>query len=343
MRKNINGNFNYPMQGLRAISIIWVVLSHMTSLMTSSNHDIYEYILKNATILFLFISGYFFAFSEFKKNFNYLNYLNKKIKNVISPYIFMLMGPVFLGIFIGHHQLYNLSASEYFLWSILVGGVQIGPLWFIPMILLVYLFSFLFIRIKPNITFGIILLIMIFFSIFSTRPHKSINPFLSFLHFLSFYLLGIYFFYFEKYFKKITLGTSVFIYILLFSMALLIYFNNHEVLNSSYIYQNWFDKIGNFNPNIFFKIVLLIFLLLLVYKFCHSENILLKYFSDNSFGIFFIHGYYIYIFARFILPEIEGWKYIFLFEMIFVIGGSLITIFVIKKIISSRSQYVIGC
>ena len=191
------------------------------------------------------------------------------------------------------------------------------------------------------------LLISTFFlliiSIFSSRPYININPFLGFMHFCGFYLLGIFI---NKIDSKITkINRLTISTILIFSLSgfiiLLIYYGGNFKLNNSYI--SFGENLGTFNPVQFGKFFLLIFVFILLFKFYNKKYKILSYLAEISFGLFFVHGFYMLIFSKYFSTIISDGLFRLIFEFILVIPCSIATVYVLKLILKTRSKYVIGC
>lgn len=189
--------FNY----FRGVSIFLVVLEHMLmifGLVVNSawfvNDDslhIYRCIANvvwGGTALFVFISGFLFYYIFYQRGFKYKEFINKKIKNVFSPYIFMvfwliLLNVIYRYIISDHHwrSLEDFVVNTFFYWSF----------WYVPFIMLVFACSKLYLYfIEMNCRYKtMVLIISMLISLFIGRYNYS--PLQSMLHFSVFYLLGI--------------------------------------------------------------------------------------------------------------------------------------------------------
>jgi peptidoglycan/LPS O-acetylase OafA/YrhL len=103
----------------------------------------------------------------------------------------------------------------------------------------------------------------------------------------------------------------------------------------------FFEGLGVFNLIQFGKLVLLIAVFICFEKYLNKKNRLLGYLAEISFGLFFIHGFYMALYAR-INPAagsvMQGFG-----EFMLVILGSIITVYLTKALLRKRSRYVIGC
>lgn len=104
------------------------------------------------------------------------------------------------------------------------------------------------------------------------------------------------------------------------------------------------DSLGIQNPPQLGKLALLVVLFLLFERYFDRKNTFLAYFADNSFGLFFIHGFFMVAITR--ASYLYGQPNVllnFLIELVVVIGLSLLTVALIKLVLQRRSRYVIGC
>lgn len=275
--------FSYSADNFRAIAIVFVVLSHLTL-----TNNYLTFFLIDATTWFLFISGYLLFQIESKKKFSYSQYLKKKIKFVIAPYLVFSTFCILIGIYFKQNEILDLSIQNYIAWSLIVGGAINFPMWFIPMIALFFIFSPIFIGITKQKTLIIFLitLIGIILSIYSSRPANNQNPLFSFFHFFGFYVLGILFFKLKPNIKSLDKKSAAAI----FTLGLVLFFmtlRNNIDMNTDYPpYISFGSNIGNFNAQIFGKLCLLIAIFIFLEKYYNKPNKFLSYISSISFGIF---------------------------------------------------------
>jgi hypothetical protein len=336
--------YKHSIENFRGIAIVFVMFSHITSYSAIGPLEAFiRFLVADATTFFVFISGYLFAYTEPRRNFNYFMYLKKKMQFVIRPYLLFLVLPLMLSLFERQFIINDLNIFEHILWSVTVGGAQVGPMWFIPMISLFFLFSFVFVRLKSGFLLGVMTVFFLVVSIYTSRPIFNINPFLLFIHFLGFYLLGISFFNLDNFFNKISSSLSVLLIVtcgLVFFLSFYFNVNESKILSD---YQGFFDKLGVLNLMQLGKLGFLISLFLFLEKFYNHKNNYLSYLAKISFGLFFIHGYYMIFTSRLVLPLIKDDVLKLLFELIIVIIFSLVTVYLMRKMMPNKSRYVIGC
>lgn len=338
----------------RGIAIIFVFLSHVpkgeiNGITANFLHSFFG----NGTFYFVFISGYLFW--HLKDRFEYIGYIKNKIKNVILPYLFVLTpvlilyGILEVNLDTPNEVLFSgLLIKNGLIWHLLVGGMAANPpLWFIPMIIIFFITSPIIYSLSESKYFNILLLITIVFSILSFRPDTLQYPLYSYFHFYGVYLFGIFckknerlVFYHSK---KIAL-ISFFSY-----FAFVIIDVNYGVFGSgapkfapmftdgmSLIYINY-----NQIQKLFGAVFFLSFLFYIENK--NELNIIaLDTCAKYSFGIFFIHYYWIVILRNLF----NGTHLSYIIISIVGFMASLISLYIFKGIVARMkldSRIFVGC
>ncbi len=332
--------FKYSIENFRGIAIIFVMLSHFQSLQAAGDNGLtLHFLFGDATAWFVFISGYLFGHIE-SDQFNAKTYLFKKLKYVILPYFLLSALAIIIGIYYARPELYGLTIFKYIIWSLITGGQIATPMWFIPMIAILFLMSLFFYRIKNSWSIYVIAVIFLVLSLFSGRPYANLNPMLSALHFLGFYLLGLISSIAADKINKMPIGVSICMIIFgLFLFLLAVLFHREPMTDISF-----FSNIGSLNTIQLGKLGLLISVFFMFEKFFNSPVNILTYLAKVSFGLFFIHGFFMAIFGK--LAQYIDFQNIFtkfLFEFFIVILMSILLTKIIKDVFREKSRYVIGC
>lgn len=320
----------------RGIVMLIMILGHTINAMPKEDavaFQLFKLIFSNSTILFVIIAGYFF--SLLKESYNYKTFLLNKLRSIITPYIFISIPAVFVYIIqlkVNHwwvdlNWFYtDLNILEQYLYLMLTGA-HLGTLWFIPMIIVFYLISPLFIYILNR---G--LLLYVFFVSFSVafyfgRPLNNESTLYSFIFFLPTYLFGmilvdrpVLYKYLCKYSCVIFITYFVALYI----------FNLSIHINSSY--------------DLFFKMALAVILLAVLRRYANHKINLLDLFARLSFFLYFIHGYFtwvLYRLYRIIDIPFSGLIATVGFFIIIVIL-SLAAFVAIKLVLRKHSKFFIG-
>lgn len=334
--------FRNSLENFRGLAILFVVLSHFSSFHSLDTVGQYVYfVVAEATSWFVFLSGYLFYLIEGPR-FRYVSYLVKKAKFVLLPFLILSIPAIAAALYLQQDKLIGLSRAAFVVWSLLVGGYVVGPMWFIPMIFIFYVLSPVFNRIAKSKAIYVVAALGMALSLFSFRPVANLNPFLAFLHFLGFYLLGIAFAVCVKKTDQIKVSGKTMALVL---PAMVVFFL------SLYLYEDlpryhigFFDGLGFFNMRQLGKLSLLVALFFYFDRYIDQKNRFLAYFADVSFGLFFIHGFFVVLFARISYFYVPSNPVInFVAEFFVVMGMSLVTVYVIKLVLKKRSRYVIGC
>ncbi|MCP9760360.1 acyltransferase [Aquitalea sp. S1-19] len=326
---------------MRAVAILLVIFSHFSSVYKfGESADVVKFILADATTLFVFISGYLFYYLSRRKGFNFLDYLGKKFKFVVLPFLFFSFFAILAGLFFGQNETYGLMPIAYVLWSFVVGGAVNGPMWFVPMIFLFFLVSPIFIFCAKRNWFFVMVVAAVLFSVFSFRPINSQNPVLSFFHFMGFYLMGMLFarggavmdFLRSRPRAVMAVSASGFFVLLV------------VWLGGGQVFQGYFDYI--WQPNIIQmgKLFFVVFLFFLFERFFNKKINPMSYIANISFGLFFVHGFWLLLFYKMVsFFAVSKLPVYFILEFLMVFCFSVISIEVSKRVLGVRSRYVVGC
>ena len=144
----------------RGLAILLIIMGHVMQVGDTGSiiHKINCEIVCGGTALFIFISGFLFQHLSYK--FEYKNYLSKKWTNVIMPYLYTAI-PGLLFCFICP-TLYNNAFDGMNIFAqipvlLSIGRVHNVPTWFIPMIVIFFMFSWVFLKLeKKNILYKIL-------------------------------------------------------------------------------------------------------------------------------------------------------------------------------------------
>ena len=196
----------------RGLAILLILAGHTMQIGAQGSwiHNISFEVFAGGTALFIFISG--FLFQHLSSKFEYKNYLSKKWTNVILPYMFTAIPGIILCFMIP--ELYGnpfegLNPFAQIGVFLTTGRVHNVPTWFIPMIVIFFLFSHILLQLeKKNILYKllpILFLVTIYFPRIDIEPeyvanldymHKYLEYLKyvgsGFIHFASMYVFGMY-------------------------------------------------------------------------------------------------------------------------------------------------------
>lgn len=336
---------NY-IHSFRGIAILAIVAHHVIACLQWENPEARKttlILLGNGSIYFVFIAGFLFQFLSPKYQFK--SFLSKKLKWVITPYLILSIPAIVLCL----TETAGFKAPEWFSqqfseWPTLgqtvmffLTGAHLPPFWFIPMISIFYLVSPLLIKIDRNPRLYSFLPALIVLTLLVPRPEFNHNPFQSFVHFLSIYVVGMYcchfrdrlFAFLQQHYLLVVLGLAS-LFFLEFRFE-----QNLVAINS-------LSKL--------ILCLLTIYLLRVIdphlpEQFHHPIGSLANY----SFGIYFLHGYFLQ--AVGIIETILNVRPFFtqaslvnfLLSYGLALGMSLITILGIRRLLNKSSRLVIGC
>jgi peptidoglycan/LPS O-acetylase OafA/YrhL len=249
------------------------------------------------------ISG--FLFQHLSDRFNYADYLTKKVKNVIIPYIvislpgilLLLSKPDFLA---QNPELQGTAWLERVAFLYLYSGSQLNyVLWFVPVVTIYYLLApvfMIFLR-RPKLFLVLIVLIPISALEHRTNIQKYHHLEIA-LYFLSAYMLGMLT---GLYRERILLFVDKYIYhlIFLFVFVLLghLFLSDHV---GTYVEHSFSDENGRIDW-IFIQKLLLFYVLIGLFKRLENKRYpALDYIATISFAIFFLHIYVLYVYSHLI-------------------------------------------
>lgn len=331
---------------LRGIAILMIVFTHAIWTMPQVGPvgEFLDYYIGSGTIFFMFIAGYLFATQS--ENFNFKSYLTNKAAYVLLPYLVIAFPAA---------MLYVLGLKDYHAWIpmdwymhdlnplqrylyIVVRGAMLGPLWFIPMVILFYITSPLFLLIRKTHAIIPIFLITLGTAWWIGRPDFNDNTFQSYAFFFPVYLLGIMAYKYSAALARLTpyalpIGAT---YMVFFGLLYFVAFSPEHRPSSA-------DELVLYVP-------LVLSLLLMMSRYMNYRILFLDMCARLSFFIFFIHGYFSGIF-RFTLRQVQhdlsiGNPVLELLAIIVtgcaILMLSLAAFVGLKLITRSRSRYLIG-
>ncbi len=299
----------------RGLAILLIVAGHTMQIGTKGSwiNTISFEIVAGGTALFIFISGFLFQHLSYK--FEYKNYLKKKWTNVILPYIFTAIPGILLCFYVPaaygnpFEGLNPITQIGVFLTT---GRVHNVPTWFIPMIVLFFIFSYILLYLeKKNILYK---LLPFLFIITICIPRLDIEPeyvvnmdylhkyfeylkyvLSGFIHFTSMYVFGMYL---SKYKEKIDIFYNyrlLFFILMIATSCIDIYLNHDNILVNGTV------------SKMFLTVLVLAYLKHYdeLIKSHVKINNLLDLAAKYSFGLFFVHWYFVFLFNQlFSIPKV---------------------------------------
>jgi membrane-bound acyltransferase YfiQ involved in biofilm formation len=320
----------------RALAIFLIVAGHSIDAFIWENAEETERLLRifisNGSVLFVFIAGY--LFQHLSEKYETKKYYLTKLKNVVLPYIIVSIPAIIVFTFILERESVWNEFYNNPIWMQIIlfymTGKHLAPLWFIPMIVIFYAIAPILINADKNASIYYFLPVFIIISCFFGRglPHES------FVHFFSIYLLGMAC---SKYKTSLnpTLSKTTTLSILLsfiFLFGILEFTTTQETMS----YLNYLQKM-----------IMSLFFLGLFYKF--NSKLHFKFIStiaNTSFGIFFIHSYFLtaikliyeQLFTKLPSGSLFGYSLVAITTLI----SCIYLIILIQRLFGKYSKFLIG-
>lgn len=339
--------YQYAMDNFRAVAILFVLISHADHVLDIGQAGYYlNFLFADATAWFVFISGYFFYLIEANR-FRYGDFLLKKFKFLVLPYLFLstIAMSIGLGMFEQNESL-GLTLPSYILWALIVGGNIIGPLWFMPMIMLFFLFSPVFYYVSQHRGLVLMVLASVLISCVTFRPYNNSNPLLAMLHFMGFFWLGVVV---AKYHQPIQTWMAQGwrrVSLVLLGSVIFILSAILELTSETMMKMGFWDNIGVPNFYQIGKLGLLLVIFVLFFRYLNYRVRLLSYLASISFGLFFLHGFGLWLYdwlaPRFpdVFIDHNGTA---IMQIGFIFIFSWLIILIVQTLLKEKSRYVIGC
>lgn len=291
-------------------------------------------LLHGSSIFYIFIAGFLFKFLMAK--YEYIDYIGRKLKYVFLPYLIISI-PAIVDEILSPKVIY----ANYEMWEQIFiyyfTGVHMAHFWFIPVIMIYYIISPLFVLIDRMKLYFYIVPLFLFVAIFVPREINPIhNPAISAVHFMGFYLFGMWVSaridILEKYSNYYWVGI-VFSFLVINLDWILNINQEANLITTKFLYV--------------IKFCILCLTFLAVFK-KYDEKIkgAFGYLASNSFGIYFVHNYFIVIFEKILYKsnlKIDGSILSVIIAIIIVTVLSIAMIGAIKFLVNRNSKYIIGC
>jgi len=342
--------FLSPIHSFRAIAILFIVAGHVIWAFSWHQHphvrDFLADFFENGTVLFVFVSG--FLFQHLSARFDYRDFLSKKFRNVVLPYL-IISTPAVLYALHGHPastypQLDHTSSLYQALWLYSKGGAHINyPLWFIPMITIYFLLApafMIFVR-HPRLYW--LLLLMIPTSLVAHRPSfPNLDLFHLCVYYLSAYVTGMCCSQFRARLEP-PLNKSAPLLAVVYVLAFAAHFHWSR-FHGNYEVSHIFSMEKGFVDWMFaLKLILCFALWGTMLRLDRQVAPHLRFLADTSFAIFFVHMYFIFsIHVAEHWQPMEGGLLPWSAELVSVLVCCVFSIWITRKLLGSKSRLVIG-
>lgn len=299
----------------RGLAILLIIMGHVMQIGNAGTlaHIINCEIICGGTALFIFISG--FLFHHLSGKFEYKNYLSKKWTNVIMPYLITAIPGILLCLYCPTLYKNAFDGLNPFLQIpifLSVGRVHNVPTWFIPMIIIFFFCSWLLLKLEKKGLLYKLLPILFIITIVFPRVDVEYSNLLGlsysakyfayiyyvihgFIHFLSLYIFGMFCSSKKEIIDKFYDYRLIVFILMILSSAIDIYTTYKGIY-------------CNYTISKTFSIMLLLGYLKHYDEFILSHektNKTLDFIAKYSFGLFFIHWYWLFIYDQiFNLPGV---------------------------------------
>lgn len=341
----------------RLVAILCIVAIHSYGpwVIDSYPEEVITAVLANSSAMFAFIAGFFFH-HVFCKNFNYTDFMIRKIKYVFLPYCFLSFlgyvyfvlikeNPPYVDQLLGHPVATledHIIIGTMYLWT----GRIIGPYWFIPFIMLLFLVSPIFIKLislKPH-TQILIFFILLCISMVVHRPVDFLSPVHLVIYFLPVYTAGIIFSKNRYIIMKSIEDKSV---ILAVTVLVLTVAHIHLTGGTGYLmYKEDFFSFEGFDLLNIQKLFMSLFLISILHRFEDKKAPVFNYLAKVSVAIYFLHPWALGAIDK--LSILDYFYFlpgglVFLITVPLVVVICLLITVLLKMILEEKSRFLIGC
>lgn len=322
------------LNNFRGIAILLIIFGHAISALPEPHSAallMLTPLFTNGTLLFVLVAGQFFV--SLSENYAYRTFLKSKLLFVVLPYL-ILSFPAALIYLLGFKTSHEWMDMQWFdslnplvaYGYLLITGAHLGPLWFVPMILLYYLASPIWLFFLRHNLLLPLFCSSLLLAIFLGRPVDNSNSLQSALYFLPAYLTGMYL---GKHTRLLNILMPYAGWALSFCVILLVIFGQSVFSDS-----RWDLPI---------KLIATCCLIAVCMAKLNYKIKWLDLFARLSFYLFFVHGYVVGAFRMFFHES----KYDM--GIAAVLGVFAITLILclmayifFKWILQSRSKFILG-
>ena len=299
----------------RGLAILLIIMGHTMQFGDSKSliNTINCEMICGGTALFIFISG--FLFQHLSAKYEFKNYISKKWTNVIMPYLIISIPGIILCLTCPVTYKNSFAGLDYWIQiplHLTIGRVHNVPTWFIPMIIIFFLCSYLFLKLEKKGILYKLLPILFLITIFLPRGVAEYENTIgldyltkygvyvkyiitNFFHFISLYVFGMYCSAHKEIIDKFY-STRWLLWILMLG------------LSSLDIYLQYKYQYSNYTVSKIFLTMLVLAYLKHYDEFILSHkktNATLDFIAKYSFGLFFIHWYWFFGYNQFFnLPTV---------------------------------------
>ena len=334
MTDQLNSTVHY-----RAISILLIAAGHCLNIAhlfpRAYSEQIFSNFIVGATSLFVFVSGYLFH-HVFYPRFSYAGFVKGRLARVAVPYLVLAIPSIMI---LRQPDMLTQEGQMEFL-TTLTNGNLYWIYWYIPFICLTFLLSPLhvgFISLSARVQIALIIALSII-SLFGHRPVNNIPPWHSVIYFAPVYLMGIFVSQHRTAMLALVRGKEL---LLVLATAAMIWLQTEmgQIKNSHKPFLAY-DGIDWMFLN---KLLFALALFFVLERYGRTPSRFTRLIADASFAIFFLHPIGIYIIIKTKTFPVIGNPWLdLLLATTLIVGGSLLIALALKKLLGSRSRYILG-
>ncbi len=336
---------------MRALAIVSVVAVHANDQLewsqSPSLQRFMENLLQGSTVLFFMIAG--FLFHHLSQRFEFGDYLLRKVKNVIVPFLIisapgialLLNQPAFLA---SHPEMTDQPTWVRVAFLVGYAGAQINyPLWFVPVMASLFVLAPLFMALlrQPRLFDGALVL-MLAVSLLAHRADVSKYHHLELvMYYIGPYMLGMWASRQREDVHRFVdrqLGLIALVF-----LALLLGFTFFTDYRGSYVKTAFSQEKGLLDWVLLQKLVLFFLLVGLTRRWEKKSLPRLDFLAEASFPIFFLHMYVIlaaYHLTNWWIPA--GSVLSLIGTTAGALGGSMLIVMMSRLTLRSHSRWVLG-
>ena len=289
----------------------------------------------DGSVLFVFIAGY--LFQHLSNRFDIKKYYLSKLQNVVIPYLIISIPAILFYITVEQKNTVWPSFYENPAWLQMIyfyiTGLHLSPMWFIPMIIMFYLLAPVLVKADKTRYFYCLLpfFLLVSFSVERGLTHHN------FMHFFSIYILGMFCSKYKEIANKLLTNNKTISLLTAIFISLSVAAFNIKI------------TLFTFAQKIVFSLLSLGIFIRMGKK---ADLNISKVLADTSFGVFFIHGYVLFI-AKFLSRHlnqllhhshllIRGNLILHLITTILVLTSSVWLVLLIQHFAGSKSRLLVG-
>lgn len=323
---------NY-VNNIRGVAILFVILAHCFSCVPSQGWGILEKFSSNFAVPFVGVAGFLFA--VLLPKYTYRAYIFGKFKYVVLPYIFMSI-PAIAIYMTGVKSTHTWVDMDWFTtqlnpvqqyFYLMITGAHLGPMWFVPMVILFYPLFPVFRWMKDKGWLGGIFILAFCGALFVGRPWYNSNVLQAFVYYMPAYLAGIWLAENRWAYENVRLDARLVIFLVI-----------------SFMLISYASLGGDSRIDLVMKLVLFWGLLCFFYHYVNKPIPFLSVCASLSFYLVYAHGYLTGAIRMLYQKDVLSDGGIFLVggAFILVLAISIGSYYLLASVLGDKKRYFLG-